>query len=118
MGMKEILEDFDAAYNDAFNRGDAAGCAAFFTEDVVLIAPDLLAREIERLHLSCRRLIWVNPLLRWDGFAPRARGVQAILPHVDSLYGGHSVASLEALGRALAAPADRGARDRLLSALA
>jgi len=81
-------------------------------------APDILAREIERLHLSCRRLIWVNPLLRWDGFAPRARGVQAILPHVDSLYGGHSVASLEALGRALAAPADRGARDRLLSALA
>ena len=40
MDMKEILEDFDAAYNDAFNRGDAAGCAAFFTEDVVLIAPD------------------------------------------------------------------------------
>jgi len=40
MDMKQILEDFDAAYNEAFNRGDAAGCAAFFTDDVILIAPD------------------------------------------------------------------------------
>lgn len=40
MGMKKVLEDFDAAYNKAFNRGDAAGCAAFFTDDVILLAPD------------------------------------------------------------------------------
>jgi ketosteroid isomerase-like protein len=40
MNMKNVLEDFDAAYNEAFNRGDAAGCAAFFTEDVLLMAPD------------------------------------------------------------------------------
>ena len=40
MDMRKTLEDFDAAYNDAFNRGDAAGCAAFFTEDVILISPD------------------------------------------------------------------------------
>lgn len=40
MHMKKMLEDFDAAYNKAFNRGDAAGCAAFFTEDVLLMAPD------------------------------------------------------------------------------
>ena len=39
MDMKKILEDFDAAYNEAFNRGDAAGCAAFFSEDVILMAP-------------------------------------------------------------------------------
>lgn len=39
MEMKKILEDFDAAYNEAFNRGDAAGCAAFFTEDVILMGP-------------------------------------------------------------------------------
>ncbi|WP_136656462.1 DUF4440 domain-containing protein [Nitratireductor sp. XY-223] len=38
--MKEFLEDSDAAYNEAFNRGDAAGCAAFFTEDVTLLPPD------------------------------------------------------------------------------
>jgi len=40
MDMKKFLEDFDAAYNEAFNRGDAAGCAAFFSEDVILMAPD------------------------------------------------------------------------------
>jgi uncharacterized protein (TIGR02246 family) len=39
MDMKKVLEDFDAAYNKAFDRGDAAGCAAFFTEDVLLMAP-------------------------------------------------------------------------------
>ena len=38
--LKKVLEDFDAAYNEAFNQGDAAGCAAFFTEDVILLAPD------------------------------------------------------------------------------
>ncbi|MBC7157173.1 MAG: VWA domain-containing protein, partial [Rhodobacteraceae bacterium] len=54
---------------------------------VVLISDGLdrgeagvLAREMERLHLSARRLVWVNPLLRWDGFAPRAGGVRAMLP--------------------------------------
>jgi ketosteroid isomerase-like protein len=40
MDMKKALEDFDAAYNEAFNRGDAAGTAAFFTEDVVMLPPD------------------------------------------------------------------------------
>ncbi|WP_170328328.1 YybH family protein [Ruegeria arenilitoris] len=39
MDMKKTLEDFDAAYNEAFNRGDAEGCAAFFTEDIMLLPP-------------------------------------------------------------------------------
>ena len=64
--------------------------------------PEALAREAERLHLSARRVIWVNPLLRWEGFAPRARGIQAILPHVDVLRAGHSVATLEALASVVA----------------
>ena len=74
----------------------------------------LLAKETERLHLSCRRLIWLNPLLRWTGFAPKAAGIRAILPHVDSFRAGHSIASLEALGRAISEKDDRGERDRLL----
>jgi hypothetical protein len=74
----------------------------------------LLAKETERLHLSCRRLIWLNPLLRWTGFAPKAQGIRAILPHVDSFRAGHSIASLEALGRAISEPQDQGERDRLL----
>ncbi|MDP3196410.1 VWA domain-containing protein [Tabrizicola sp.] len=75
----------------------------------------LLTKETERLHLSCRRLIWLNPLLRWTGFAPKAQGVRAILPHVDSFRAGHSIASLEALGRAISEPSDHGERDRLLA---
>ncbi|MGP3697722.1 vWA domain-containing protein [Rhodobacter sp. NSM] len=63
--------------------------------------PEALSREMERLHLSTRRLIWLNPLLRWEGFAPRASGIRAMLPHVDSLRAAHSVASLEALAEAL-----------------
>ncbi len=75
----------------------------------------LLRTETERLHLSCRRLIWLNPLLRWSAFAPKAQGIRAILPHVDSFRAGHSIASLEALGRAISEPSDHGERDRLLA---
>lgn len=77
----------------------------------------LLAREAERLHLSCRRLIWLNPLLRWTGFAPKAAGIRALLPHVDSFRAGHSIASLEALGRAISEKDDRGEKERLLALL-
>lgn len=76
-----------------------------------------LSREIERLHLSCRRLIWLNPLLRWEGFAPKASGIRAMLPHVDSLRAGHSVASLEALARVLADPGEGGEKKRLMQLL-
>ena len=74
----------------------------------------VLSREIERLHLSCRRLIWLNPLLRWDGFAPKASGIRAMLPHVDSFRAGHSVASLEDLARVISDPTDNGEKARLL----
>ena len=78
---------------------------------------ELLAGEIERLHLSARRLIWLNPLLRWDGFAPRARGIRAMLPHVDSMRAGHSIASLEDLAQAISRPEDFGERARLAAML-
>jgi len=76
-----------------------------------------LAREIERLHLSARRLIWVNPLLRWQGFAPKARGIREILPHVDSLRAGHNIASLAALAEALGNDGDSGEAARLRAQL-
>jgi len=75
--------------------------------------PAVLEAEMERLHLSCRRLVWVNPLLRWAEFAPRARGIAAMLPHVDSFRAGHNVASLEALAEALSNSGDRGELDRM-----
>jgi uncharacterized protein with von Willebrand factor type A (vWA) domain len=77
-----------------------------------------LGREMERLHLSARRLIWINPLLRWDGFAPKAGGIRAMLPHVDSFRAGHSIASLEALADAVSAARDSGEKDRLMRMMA
>ncbi len=79
--------------------------------------PEMLEKEIERLHLSSRRLIWLNPLLRWDGFAPKAQGVATMLPHVDSFRAGHSIASLEDLAAVISQPDDQGQKARLMSAL-
>jgi uncharacterized protein with von Willebrand factor type A (vWA) domain len=80
--------------------------------------PDQLSAEMQRLHLSSRRLIWLNPLLRFDGFAPKARGIQAMLPHVDSFRAGHSIAALDDLAAALSDEGDTGEKQRLLSMLA
>jgi uncharacterized protein len=77
----------------------------------------VLQAEMQRLHLSCRRLIWLNPLLRWTGFAPKAAGIRAMLPHVDSFRAGHSIASLEALGTAISDPGDTGEKARLMVGL-
>ena len=60
-----------------------------------------LAREMERLHKSCRKLIWLNPLLRYEGFEARPAGVRAMLPHVDEFLPVHNIASLVDLSRAL-----------------
>jgi hypothetical protein len=62
---------------------------------------DALAREMDRLHRSCRKLIWLNPLLRYEGFEPKAAGVRAMLPHVDEIRPVHNLASMEALCDAL-----------------
>jgi len=79
--------------------------------------PDLLGAEMERLHLSARKVIWLNPLLRWDGFAPKARGIREMLPHVDSFRAGHNIASLQALADALTKPEDVGEKARLMRAM-
>jgi uncharacterized protein with von Willebrand factor type A (vWA) domain len=60
-------------------------------------ADDMLAFEIDRLHRSCRRLIWLNPLLRFEGFEARARGIKAMLPHVDEFRPIHNLESIAAL---------------------
>ncbi|WP_019173319.1 vWA domain-containing protein [Pseudaminobacter salicylatoxidans] len=53
-----------------------------------------LSEEMARLRRSCRRLIWLNPLLRFDGFEARARGVKAMLPHVDEFRAVHNLDAL------------------------
>jgi hypothetical protein len=60
-----------------------------------------LGAEMERLHKSCRKLIWLNPLLRYEGFQPRPSGVRAMLPHVDAFMPVHNIESLVELAREL-----------------
>ena len=76
-------------FTDGLERGDGAG------------AQDA-SRELERLRKSCRRLIWLNPLLRYDRFEAKALGIRAMLPHVDEFRAIHNLSSMAGLCRALA----------------
>jgi uncharacterized protein len=84
---------------------------------VVLLITDGLERdggerlefEIDRLHRSCRRLIWLNPLLRFAGFEAKAKGIRSMLPHVDELRPIHNLESMQELVRALSADGTKGA---------
>jgi len=68
---------------------------------------DRLAFEIDRLHRSCRRLIWLNPLLRFSGFEAKAKGIRTMVPHVDELRPIHNLDSMTELVRALSATGAR-----------
>lgn len=91
------------AFNRLWSRRVLAGGAV-----VLLVTDGLerdgtadLAREADRLHRSCRRLVWLNPLLRFDGFEARAQGIRALLPHVDEFRTIHNVAAVADLVAAL-----------------
>ena len=60
-----------------------------------------LTNEIDRLQKSCKKLVWLNPLLRFDGFAPKSRGIKAIMPHVDEFRPIHSLENFYQLAEAL-----------------
>ena len=68
---------------------------------------DRLAFEIDRLHRSCRRLVWLNPLLRFSGFEAKAKGIKTMVPHVDELRPIHNLDSIAELVRALSASGGR-----------
>jgi uncharacterized protein with von Willebrand factor type A (vWA) domain len=63
-----------------------------------------LAFEMDRLHRSCRRLIWLNPLLRFGGFEAKAQGIKMMLPHVDEFRPVHNLSSIQELITTLSAP--------------
>ena len=68
--------------------------------------PALLGAEMARLQRSCRRLIWLNPLLGAPGYQPLTQGIRAALPHVDHFLPVHNLQSLEALAQLLGTVAD------------
>ena len=67
--------------SDGYETGDAA----------------LLGREMAALGKRCRRIVWLNPMMAWEGYAPEAAGIKAALPHVDLYAPANTLKSLTAL---------------------
>ena len=109
---KEVVEDWSGgtrigpclrSFNHSWSRRVLGQGAV-----IILISDGLdrddglsLGREMERMHKSCRRLIWLNPLLRYSEFEPKALGIKAMLPHVDDFRPVHNLASVANLAQAL-----------------
>lgn len=111
-GVGEAAEDWSGGTRigeclTAFNRDWSRRVLA--QGAIVLLITDGLERDntgiltaaMDRLARSCRRLIWLNPLLRYDEYEPRAQGAKAILPHVDEFRPVHNLDSLAQLADAL-----------------
>jgi len=86
-----------------FNRWHAA--RVIHSRSVVMIVSDgyetgdaaLLGREMAALAKRCRRIVWLNPMMAWEGYAPEARGIKAALPHIDLYAPANTLKSLAAL---------------------
>ena len=93
------------AFNKHWARRVLGGGAVvlLFTDGLERDPDDRLAFEMDRLHRSCRRLVWLNPLLRFEGFEARAKGIRSMLPHVDEFRPIHNLESVTSLCRALSA---------------
>jgi uncharacterized protein with von Willebrand factor type A (vWA) domain len=91
-----------------FNRWHAA--RVIHSRTVVMIVSDgyetgdaaLLGREMAALGRRCRRIVWLNPMMAWQGYAPEAQGIKAALPHVDLYAPANTLNSLAALEHYLA----------------
>jgi hypothetical protein len=82
-------------------------CVLLVSDGLDREAGEGLADEMERLAKSCRFLVWLNPLLRYDKFEARPAGVRAMLPHVDLFLPVHNLDSLLDLAKALSGPLTR-----------
>ena len=113
--LGQVVQDWDGgtrigACVEAFNRDWSRRVLGHGA--VVLLITDGLDREgsegleaaMDRLHRSCRRLVWLNPLLRFEEFRPEAKGIRAMLPHVDDFRSAHNLNSLAELAEVLARP--------------
>jgi uncharacterized protein with von Willebrand factor type A (vWA) domain len=87
-------------------------CVLLVSDGLDREAGEGLGDEMERLSKSCRYLVWLNPLLRYDKFEARPAGVRAMLPHVDLFLPVHNLESLLGLARALSGPLTRNQETR------
>lgn len=97
--ISACLHDFNRDWARRVLSSDAT--VLLITDGLEQESAEQLAFEAKRLRLACRRLIWLNPLLRFDGFEPRAAGVRALLPEVTRHLPAHNLASLEQLTKLL-----------------
>ncbi|WP_407520607.1 vWA domain-containing protein [Methylobacterium oryzisoli] len=99
--IAEALHGFNRHWSRRVLGGGAV--VLLFTDGLEReVTPDLTF-EMDRLKRSCRRLVWLNPLLRFDRFEARAGGIRAMLPHVHDFRPIHSLAAMEDLCRAIGA---------------
>ncbi|WP_434055250.1 MAG: VWA domain-containing protein [Roseibium sp.] len=86
-----------------FNRWHAARvihsrtCVLILSDGYDTCAPGALGEEMAKLRRRCKRIVWLNPLIGWQGYEPTAGGMQAALPHVDLFAPAHNLDSLAAL---------------------
>lgn len=87
----------------AFNRWHAARvihsrtCVMIVSDGYETGDPKLLGREMAQLSKRCRRVVWLNPMMGWEGYAPEAAGIKAALPHIDLYAPANTLSSLTAL---------------------
>ncbi len=74
-----------------------------------------LEKAMARLQRTARQVVWVNPLMRWQEFAPKAEGIRAMMPYVSSFRAGHNIASLEGMAAALSDTGDSGEKARMIA---
>jgi uncharacterized protein len=91
------------AFNKRWARRVLSGGAVvlFMSDGLERQLDAALPREMARLQRSSRRLIWLNPLLRYGAFEAKASGIRALLPHVDEFRSIHSLNSMKQLCEAL-----------------
>ncbi|HYF56855.1 MAG TPA: VWA domain-containing protein [Salinarimonas sp.] len=109
--ISAALHEFNRHWSRRVLSGGAV--TLLFTDGLEREVTPELAFETDRLKRSCRRLVWLNPLLRFDAFAARAAGIRAMLPHVHEFRPIHSLASMGELCQALGAARSPGADPRL-----
>ncbi len=116
--VADVIEDWSggtrigaclACFNRSWSRRVLAQGAVvlLISDGLDRDAAEGLAAQMERLHASCRRLIWLNPLLRYAGFEPKSLGIRAMLPYVDDFRPIHNLDSMSALVDALSRPPQR-----------
>jgi hypothetical protein len=99
--ISAALHDFNQLWSRRVLSGGPV--VLLFTDGLERGVTPELAFEMDRLKRSCRRLVWLNPLLRFDAFEARASGIRAMLPHVHDFRPIHSLGSMDQLCRALSA---------------